>query len=220
MIMQNRNRVPDTYFRKSRDFQMMCNLYDCVDLGTKFDIDSILNITDTETCNEAILPLIQSKLGFFTKLHISGECLRTILRGFPYLIKNKGTRTGIKQCIQLFMNAINIERESNIEIINNSTETSDLFYDKVNALYVIKINIKSKKLDIKLLDEMLKFIIPAGYGVEYHFYQEHNFSNKIFAKNVVNIIFVNSSDITKVGSTQNIGFNYKIYNKDQENINE
>lgn len=193
MIMKNRNRVPDTYFRRSRDFQLLCNIYDCIDMGVKFDIDSMLSLTDTSLCKENILPLLQDKLGFLTNINISGECLRTILRGFPYLLRNKGTRIGIIQCIHLFMNAINIQRESDIQVINNQSETTELNYNKINSIYLIKLNLKSNVLDIKLLDEMLKFIIPAGYGVEYHFYSENNFNIDIFGEDKVTIVFIDSS---------------------------
>ena len=202
MIMQNRNRVPDAYFRKSRDFQMLCNLYDCIDLGVKFDIDSILNSTNTKNCNENTLSLLQHKLGFFTNLNINNESLRIILSGFPYILKNKGSRKGISDCIQLFMNSINVDTNYRIEVINNKIENvynknenkNELLFSNLKATYIVKIGIKNENLDIKLLDEMLKYVIPAGYGIEYYIYNEFVLDTSIFSKDTINIVFVRSVD--------------------------
>ena len=107
-----KKNVPDAYVRKSRDFQLMCNVYNVLQMATKFDIDSILNITNTKYCNDTTLKLLQTKLGFFTNYELVGEDLRTLLNSFPYLVRKKGTLTGIKQCIQLFFKIIDKNKGS------------------------------------------------------------------------------------------------------------
>lgn len=198
MRILNRNRVPDAYFNESRDFQMLCNLYDCLDMGVKFDIDSILNLTSTDLIHENALPHLQTKLGFFTNLKISGETLRNILKGFPYLLKYKGSREGIIKCIQLFLNSSNLERDSNIEVINKQMQKDILGYQVNQDIYIVKINLKSEILDVTLLDEMLKYIIPAGYGVNYVFYGDSKLETIIKYKDSVTVYFVNSDDGSKV----------------------
>ena len=56
----------------------------------------------------------------------------------------------------------------------------------------------SKKFDITLLTEMLKYIIPAGYGIKYHFYTPNEFKTAIFERDVVNIVLISSIDHSKV----------------------
>lgn len=193
-MIKIRNNVPDVYVRKSRDFQLLCNVFDCMNMAVKFDIDSIDNLTNTALCNENVLPLLQNNLGFFTNLNLTGKDLRTILKSFPYLIRNKGTVTGIKQAIQLFLKVVDTDRATNIEIINNKTHRTALNYNITDLLYVVNINIKNNIIDTTILTEILKYIIPAGYAIKYHFYRDNNITNKVFARDVINIIFVNSNE--------------------------
>lgn len=189
-----KEHLPDVYVRKSRDFQLLCNIFDIMNMATKFDIDSILNLTSTEFTNENTLPLLQHKLGFFSDINLTGKDLRTILKSFPYLIKNKGTQTGIKQAIQLYLKVIDCDRSTNIRVINSDTTRSELGYNITQPVYVVKVNIKGYVIDTKILTELLKYIIPAGYAVEYHFYEENEAITKIFSKDVVNIVFVKTDD--------------------------
>lgn len=209
-----KHNVPDVYVRKSRDFQLMCNTYNVLQMATKFDIDSMLNLTDTRLCNDTVLKLLQTKLGFFTNYEIVGEDLRTLLKSFPYLLRKKGTLTGIKQCIQLFFKIIDKTRAIEVSVVNNSTnEGTDidgnrLNYDITTQVYVVNINILSKKFDITLLTEMLKYIIPAGYGLKYYFYTPNEFDTAVFQKDTVNIVFVSSSENSSIRA-------YKLYDEDK-----
>lgn len=221
-MLKIKDNVPDVYVRKSRDFQLMCNVFDCMNMAVKFDIDSIDNLTNTSLCNENTLPLLQNNLGFFSNLNLTGKDLRTILKSFPYLVKNKGTITGIKQAIQLFLKVIDIDRATNIEIINNSTHRTALDYNITDILYVIDINIKDNILDTTILTEILKYIIPAGYAIRYHFYKDNILKNKIFAKDVINIIFIDRShngsvryeeSLDEMNSVNNVAMYRKIEQK-------
>ncbi len=60
-LIRLQNMVPEVYPNNSRDFQLFCRLYDCVFNGNKFDIDSILDICDTEYIDSKLLRLLQSK---------------------------------------------------------------------------------------------------------------------------------------------------------------
>ena len=73
---------PDVYPRKSRDYQLFSVLFDCINSGVKFDIDSIRDVVDTNQISERLIPYLQTKLGYFTDLKISTEKLRLILKAF------------------------------------------------------------------------------------------------------------------------------------------
>mgnify|MGYP003300680460 CR=1 FL=1 len=191
-----KKNVPDAYTRTSRDFQLMCNVYNVLQMATKFDIDSILNLSDTKLCNDSTLKLLQTKLGFFTNYELIGEDLRTLLNSFPYLLRKKGTLTGIKQCIQLFFKIIDRTRAVDVSVINDKIDTSEHNYDITSQVYVVNINILSKKFDVTLLTEMLNYIIPAGYGLKYYFYTPNEFETAIFQEDTVNIVFVTSNQNT------------------------
>ena len=217
-MLKIKNNVPDVYVRKSRDFQLLCNTFDCMNMAVKFDIDSIDNLTNTTQCNENTLSLLQNKLGFFSNLNLTGKDLRTILKSFPYLIRNKGTMTGIKQAIQLFLKVIDTDRATNIEIVNNKTSRTALDYNITDVLYVIHINIKNNIVDTTILSELLKYIIPAGYAIEYHFYKDNIVSTKIFHRDVINIIFVDSNSHRGIITENNINSSVNdvaIYKKEE-----
>ena len=78
-VFRLQQSVPDVYARKSRDFQMLCNLFDILFGSIKNDIDSMTDILDARTCSERLLSLLQTKLGFFSSQHITNEELRVVL---------------------------------------------------------------------------------------------------------------------------------------------
>ena len=117
-IFRLQEHTPDVYPRKSRDFQLLCNLFDCMNGGIKFDIDSIRDITDTDLCNERLLNYLQTKLGFFTTKPLNLYAQRVILKSFPYLINNKFSKKGIIQSIRLFLRSQVINSQVKIKVIN------------------------------------------------------------------------------------------------------
>ena len=89
-------------------------------------------------------------------------------------------------------------RAVEVSVINNSVEEgtsvdgSRLNYDITSQVYVVNINILSRKFDVTLLTEMLKYIIPAGYGIKYYFYTPNEFNTAVFQRDTVNIVFINN----------------------------
>lgn len=191
-VFKIERHVPDVYPRKSRDFQLLCRLFDCVNDGVKFDIDSIKGITDTNLCNERLLNLLQTKLGFFTSHPISSRSQRIILKAFPYLLKYKGSTYGIKQAINVFLKTQDINSNYKIEVHNDSGALSNV--------YVIKILIEAKSIDVTLLNDLLTYIIPAGYSVDYSFYTKSNLVSNIDIsdENKIKIIFVKEKLISRL----------------------
>ena len=167
---RTQNNVPDVYTRKSRDFQLFCNLFDCVNGGLKYDIDSILDIVDTNQCNERLLPYLQTKLGFWTKEKISAENLRIIMKGFMYAVRNKGSIVGVERAVQIFLKIAKINTNVHIEVINES---------KTQEPYTIIIGTEERLGDTTILDEILKYILPAGYNYKYMFYADTSFETPI-----------------------------------------
>ena len=154
------NSVPECYPNQSRDFQLIGRLYDCIINGVKFDIDTIENLTNTQECSERILQLLQTKLGFYTKHSISDDSIRYILRAFPFLVKNKGSKRSLYQAVYIFLKLNHILTEPVIVIRNNEQV----------APYTITIYIQSLRIDTTPLDEMLRYLLPTGYTYEYVFY--------------------------------------------------
>lgn len=191
---RTQHHVPDVYVKGSRDFQLFCNLLDCINGGVKFDIDSILDVLDTNQCNEKLIPYLQTKLGFWTKEKISAEKLRIILKGFPYAVKHKGSIIGIQQAVQIFLKAVNIKTSVHIEIVNEVTNVTQ-------QEYTVVIGTDTYLGDTTILDEILKYIIPAGYGVRYVFYADKTFENGLNYTDSVKIVTGQSSLLNAVRTT-------------------
>lgn len=181
-----RNNVPDVYVKQSRDFQLMCDLFDLVNNGVKFDIDTIMDLSDTELCRESMLPYLQKKLGFNLSKEITSENLRKILKSFPYLVNYKGSKMGIEKAIALFLHVIYSDCAHTVTIYNNVSS------DSILGPYVINVELKDRVLkQLHILQDLLKYIVPCGYKVHYDLqYYVDDMKTHIHPKNTVNIIVV------------------------------
>lgn len=147
------NNVPDVYVKESRDFQLIARLYDLALQSTRFSIDSMDYISDTSKCNNTILPLIGTKVGFFTENKISDDTLRKILAAFPFIIKYKGSIEGVQLVLNLF------ERITNTKVAIQETSDSS----------VILIRFFNYMLNVELLYELLEYIRPVGLIIKVEF---------------------------------------------------
>lgn len=142
--------VPEVYVEQSRDFQLYSRLYDLVFQSARFSIDSMEQVSDTMRCNDKLLPLIATKVGFFTDLNLTNYADRQVLSAFPYIIKYKGSLMGIQLVANLFERIMNVK---------SSVEQKDR--NKV----VIKFEDYSP--NVKLLYALLDYIRPTGLVIDY-----------------------------------------------------
>lgn len=201
-LLRLQDNVPDIYVNNSRDFQLFCRLYDCVNDGVKFDIDSMQSIIDTDSCSAKLLQLLQSKLGFITNVEIDNESLRYVLRAFPEIMKNKGSKKAILQTLNVFAKIKNIKANIDCIIVNKESRNGRT-YD----VYKIQIIINASPSDIPLvkdttiLDEIFKYIIPTGYTVEYLFSTDITSSIVLNQNDTVAVLqYSNNEDSTLRGS--------------------
>lgn len=157
--------VPDVYSRKSRDFQLFCAVFDIVFGYLKYNIDSIRNITDTEYCNQKLIPLLQTKLGFYSDISIPSEDLRLILKAFPFLVKNKGSLTGITGALRIFLKVIGSDAEYEVKVLNKVYSSDGKYLE--DESYTINISTSEILTNTAVLDQILKYVVPAGYIVKY-----------------------------------------------------
>lgn len=159
------DNVPPVYVNDSRDFQLLCRLYDCVNASVMSDIDTMTNILVSRDCNSVMLDHLATKVGFFPKHNIGNEDLRYIVEAFPYIIKYKGSRRSIEEAINVFLKINNVNSDVYIEIINK-TDRPDV------EPYTIRIGVEYSIKDTTILDEIFRYILPTGYTVEYFSYNK------------------------------------------------
>lgn len=155
------NNVPNVYVDFSRDFQLLCRLYDVVNASVREEIDSMMHLTDTKFIQSNALELLQTKLGFFTSKNFSDKELRYTLSAFPIMLKNKGTKRGIKQAVNVWANINHFNGRYNV-IILNKANNQDYYTITIEFLDDINLN-----YNVTILDEMLRYLLPTGYTVEY-----------------------------------------------------
>ena len=153
------NNVPEVYVNESRDFQLLCRLYDSAFGSVKYTIDSIRHTSNANECNGRLVELLKSKVGFFSTLSLTQDELRYVLLAFPSIIRNKGTLEAIKQTIHMWFRLNHID-----------ARLIQLKEDAENRQLIIMTNIVPK--DTTLLTEIFKYICPAGYEIVYDFATE------------------------------------------------
>lgn len=204
-IFRLQNNVPDIYVKESRDFQTLCNVFDIMNSGIKHDIDSMPNILDTNLCQDSMIPLLQSKLGFFTKRTLTTKEIRHVLCAFKRLVKDKGSRIGIKEAIEIYLKLLNTNGGYRITITNSKTlertlsGTADTVYNKTSNVYLIEIDLQSQIQNTDVLKEMLNYVLPAGYKLTFGFYTFQNFnSDAVLDTDSINIVFISTEDNNRV----------------------
>ena len=160
--------VPEVYIKESRDFQLMCDLFDLVNSGVKFDIDTITHLSDTQLCRDSMLRLLQEKLGLTLRNNVTDDTLRKILKSFPFILRHKGTKQGIAEMICLFLNIIYSDGSYKI-VVENINDNNNLSTRGLgNYVVAILASVTDTGIkDIDILEDLLKYVIPAGYKIDY-----------------------------------------------------
>ena len=155
MLIRMQNNVPETYINQSRDFQLLCRMYDVVMNGVKFNIDNVGTITDDKYIQSKLLGLLQTKVGYFESA-VTDDNLRYLLTSFPYIMKNKGSLKSIEQLINVYlkMNHISVPFQVWVDLAENSVRC------------IIK---SGKVLDTSMIDGVMKYIVPTGFSIIYDF---------------------------------------------------
>lgn len=150
------NHTPPVYINQSRDFQLLCRLMDCLQGATKHDTDTIINIIDVLTAKDIVLPLLCTKVGFFPRINIDANVLKYIVASFSYMLREKGSRQGIIDAVNTIMKA------------ETSTSSSDEIEVEIVGApdYIIHIYSNVSEYNRKALEEILRYIMPAGYSYE------------------------------------------------------
>lgn len=179
------DNMPQVYTEQSRDFQLFCRLYDCINNGVKFDIDTMINILDPYKTNDIVLPLLCAKVGFFPKNEYNSNILRNIISIFPYCIKHKGTKQGILSATYAILKGENNVNEAIQVDINQSN-------------YSISINTQKPIINQKALEDVLSYIIPTGYFYTTDIYKPTILSDKVSTKNIINTLQNPSSNSSQI----------------------
>jgi len=162
--------VPDYYVNGSRDFQLLTRLLTFALNAGKVEADQLLYLNDALLTNNNLLPLLQTKVGFWSDFEFPDDAIRLVCDVFDLIVRKKGSRTGIVEAIEIYLRSIGISTDFDIFIQNKDVDG--------NPMYRIEIGINALWHDYTLLAEILKYIIPTGYILLIYFYDKIEFIDK------------------------------------------
>ena len=179
------NMTPQVYSEESRDFQLLCKIGDFAFNEVKYEADTIPNILNTEKIKDNILPLLQTKLGFFSSAtNLTNDELRMILRIFPDLIKLKGSELALKYLLNACLKLYNISAQFQIEKVNTATRIGQINFDKYSILVGI-----NKVIDVtNIVQELIKYIMPPGYKVYIYYYSDIPVSSNYLYRDYIDLL--------------------------------
>lgn len=149
-MLRLQESTPEIYLKESRDFQTMCRLYDILNNAVRYNIESTRYLLDPKLCNDKVLELLCTRVGFFPKKEYNTNILRSVISAFPFLLKYKGSKKGIELAVDTILKAEQHFGESSID-----TETVGL----------IKVYLTVPLSNQDLLYDVLTHILPVGYDI-------------------------------------------------------
>ncbi len=148
-MIKTKKLVPEVYYNRSRDFQLLGRIYDIVFNYLKTNSEIIESMPYSEDIDDKLVPLISTTLGFKQTHEYNTEQLKVLCSSFSYILRNKGNITAIDTLLKVIAN------------VENTTEPYFYTIDAENP-YLLKIYLPINISDTSLLEDILYYILPAG----------------------------------------------------------
>ena len=148
--------VPCNYYIRSRDFQLLGRVLDCIFNSAKSYSDMIQYDTICNNTDKRLLDLITKTIGFETKRKYDELDLFVLCSAFKSILKNKGTLAAVEDCVRVLLKAQNIHKP--FRVYDLSSETPGEMKP-----FKLEILVPDELTDIALLEDMLDYVLPAGY---------------------------------------------------------
>lgn len=188
-LFRLQNNTPPIYTDESRDFQLFCRLYDCINSGTKFDVDQVTGILNSFTIRSNLLPLLQTKLGFFSKKKMNDTALRYILDAFPDMVRKKGSLEGIQQAVNTFLKIYGIRTE----VVIYRSGAAGIGVDVTSDEHTIVVAMNSAVKDMSILEEVFKYVFPVGFAFQFYFFNDLEQMLKIVVRDSIQYLYISDN---------------------------
>lgn len=169
-MIRTQEMVPDYYIEKSRDFQVLCRILDYLYNSTKYNSESLKNITNTKHAKDTILPLIGDKFGIYDK---DAYSTRAMLDALPCALKYKGSLHSVVTLINAFLDSMEIfdfATVYNAKDEDSAEQVSNILNRPVKPYtLVIVLSSYPNLTKLRILDTYLRMVIPSGMFVDYVF---------------------------------------------------
>ena len=196
-MFRAQNMVPDYYIEKSRDFQVLCRLYDFNFNALKYNIDSSGTLTDTRAVKDTFLPLVGDKFGIYDEKSYAN---RFLLESLPAAVKNKGSLKSIGTLLNAFLDSMGIFEYVLAYSAKDEESAEEISFilnrDVKPYTIVIVLSQYPGLTDLNILKEYMNMVIPTGMNVEYMFaVQKYTFDKFKYNEHVF-LFYVNDDNVT------------------------
>jgi hypothetical protein len=159
-MIKTERHVPEYYYNESRDFQLIGRIFEGVFNYSKTATDTIVNTPLSSNYNSSLLDLFTTTIGFESKHKYDVPNLLALVNSFKSILKIKGTKKSIEDCVRILLKAQNIPElfEVDVESTEEITSEGTVFIRDV-VIYIPK-----EVKDIALLEDMLDYVLPAGFN--------------------------------------------------------
>jgi hypothetical protein len=159
-MIKTQRQVPDYYYNESRDFQLLGRIFEAVFNHSKTGTDTIGNTPLSSNYDDSLVDLITKTVGFESKRKYDIPNLLALVNSFKGILKIKGTKKSIEDCVRVLLKAQNITEKFEVVIDSSSVETSEeIVYNREVQIYIPK-----EVRDVALLEDMLDYVLPAGFN--------------------------------------------------------
>ena len=190
MIFRTNLNTPEVYSNESRDFQLFGKSLDLITNLINADATAIKYIADTDKIRNILLPLLQTKVGFFSKLNLDYDTLRNLLAVFLTLVKGKGSKKALQQCINAYFKVFNINSTVAVMYFDEDAEA----FGKVIGKNTVVLGVDNVVSNIEALEEFFKYIVPAGVKTKVLTFSEFSEIENCASNDAIELLFV-STDI-------------------------
>ena len=143
--------TPIEYSKQSRDYQVFSFLYSALFNQVKLFVDQIENIWTDNIDDKLLLPRSYT-LNFIPKYDWDNDDLRGVTNNFRDLLRTKGTTDAIKACLEILARLHNASIQGiEVEILGPGH---------------IRIIIGEEISDFGIIEDLLRYILPAGITYE------------------------------------------------------
>lgn len=148
-MINTQNLTPETYYKQSRDFQLIGRIFDFVFNYLKTNIDTMGNNPYSDNFDIKLVNLLATTLGFKNVNDYNANQLKALCSAFTYALRNKGNTNSIAEVLNILSN---VENSSEKFIVETDLK------DPYNLLIYIPVTLT----DTTLLEDVLDYILPAG----------------------------------------------------------
>lgn len=159
-MIKTQRQVPDYYYNESRDFQLLGRIFEAVFNYSKTGADTIVNTPLSSNYDASLVDLITKTVGFESKRKYDIPNLLALVNSFKSILKIKGTKKSIEDCVRVLLKAQNINEKFEVVIDSSFIEASEgNIYNREVQIYIPK-----EVKDVALLEDMLDYVLPAGFN--------------------------------------------------------